>query len=205
MTAARGTRSTVFGTTTPLAGIRSAISGAITGIRSVSATMTGAAGRNSVWGYRLARSYCVLDTIAGFSLQFVHTGLVVWRAVGGGGRPLFGPIYPWWWWRPYVWNSWTLHLFRTGRRSPVTEDYGTDIVVEGDEVYIEGQPVATALPITGPRPCKSGTPGQRRLRPRPGRPKEPRPSGVPLGVWALTQESQGEPSCFTSSPSGRAA
>ncbi len=96
----------------------------------------------SVWGYRLARAACVIDATRDFYCNLYTPDW--WYGCGWWHRPAYvRPIDPWWWWRPYVWNSWS-YVYSEPAPIPVTYDYGTDIVVEGDQVYVAGEPVASA-------------------------------------------------------------
>lgn len=147
----------------------------------------------SVWGYRLARSYCVLDTTRDFYCNLFTPDW--WAGCGWWHQPAFvRPINPWWWWRSYTWSMWTT-VYSEPAPIPVTDDYGTDIVIEAGEVYIEGKPVASVSDYRA-QAVQIGNPGTSPVPPAPPETEGGAEEWSPLGVWALTQESEGDAVMF---------
>lgn len=149
--------------------------------------------RGSVWGYRLARSNCVLDSTRDFYCDLFTPDW--WAGCGWWHRPAFvRPIDPWWWWRPCTWGVWT-YVYSEPTPAPVTDDYGTDVVIEGDQVYVEGQPVASVSDYRA-QAVQIGNPAASPGPPAPAETEGAAEEWMPLGVWALTQESQGDAHMF---------
>lgn len=62
-------------------------------------------------------------------------------------------------------------------------DYGVHVVYQGDDVYVDGKPAATASQYSKQAIELANTSADQ-PPPEPGS----RPNGLPLGVWALAQE-----------------
>jgi hypothetical protein len=104
-------------------------------------------------------------------------------------------VSPWWWWRPFAWASAGAFFGATLAPQPVIYDPGTTVIYEGDTYYVNGQasgtataarqsaielatPVVAEIPV--PEPVAEGQPEE----------------WLPLGVWALTQQEQGDATMF---------
>lgn len=108
--------------------------------------------------------------------------------------PLPG-ISPWWWWRPFAWASAGAFFGAALAPQPIVYDPGTTVIYEGDTYYVDGKAagsatearqaaVALATPEVEEPPIPDPAPE--------GQPEE----WLPLGVWALTQQEQGDATMF---------
>jgi hypothetical protein len=99
-----------------------------------------------------------------------------------------------WWWAPATVGLVTGFVTGTATLEPYYYDYGVTTVYEGDTVYVDGKPagstkaytenaVALADKVTEPPP------------PTPAK-KEGSEEWLPMGVWALTQEQEGDAVMF---------
>ncbi len=102
-------------------------------------------------------------------------------------------VKTWWWWRPVVWTSWAIVWGATQPPPPVVYDYGTDIIIKKEIVYVDGketvpaveyrqQAIKLANPATPPPPPVPQSDNDTSL--------------IPLGVWALVQEDKGDAIMF---------
>jgi hypothetical protein len=119
-----------------------------------------------------------------------------WRYAWWNPHPrVIVDVSPWWWWRPATWTGITAFFGPTWPGEPVYYDPGVSVVYEGDEVYIEGSvagsvadydqvayalanPAVEAAPV--PAPVAEGQQAE----------------WLPLGVWAFTQEREGDAVMF---------
>jgi len=119
-----------------------------------------------------------------------------WRYARWNPRPrAIVEVSPWWWWRPATWGGITAFFGPTWSAAPVYCDPGVSVVYEGDEVYIDGSaagsvadydrvayalasPAIEAAPV--PEPVAEGHQAE----------------WLPLGVWAFTQEREGDAVMF---------
>jgi hypothetical protein len=95
----------------------------------------------------------------------------------------------WWWWRPCAWQPLSTWIYDTAP-APVYADYGMTVIYEDETVYIDNQPypiaeysepiVEIAATIEQPPPP---VPAEA------GKPEE----WMPLGVFALVEEEEGDP------------
>ena len=74
-------------------------------------------------------------------------------------------------------------------------DYGVNVVYEGDEVYSDGRPIATAKQYSQQATVLANTPTQQPPAPMPPEPVQAA-EYLPLGVWAMVQEEKGDASTF---------
>jgi hypothetical protein len=102
-------------------------------------------------------------------------------------------VSPWWCWQgPADFGSYSA-IYNSAPPDAVTDDYGTDIVMNGDNVYVDGQDTgsaeawrAQAIALANPT-----------VMPPPPLPQgDNDPSIMPLGVWALTAEETGNAVIF---------
>jgi hypothetical protein len=102
---------------------------------------------------------------------------------------------PWWWWKPLAWSGVGAFFGAAIASDPVDYDPGTTVVYEGDNYYVDGEPQGTAtearqeaIVLATPEVAEVPVP-------------EPAAEGqqeewMPLGVWALTQQEQGDATMF---------
>ena len=121
-----------------------------------------------------------------------------WGSVWWRPRPIipFGiNVSPWWWWRPLAWTSVGVFFGSTIASQPITYDPGTTVIIEGDTFFVNGQESGTATEarvaareLAIPEVAEIPVPEP----PMEGQPEE----WLPLGVWALTQQEQGDATMF---------
>jgi uncharacterized protein (TIGR03000 family) len=131
-----------------------------------------------------------------FTTPYFGSGLALRGAAIRGGYYHWGAFGPGWWganvgaWRPYGWNvarawGWANWAGLTNwfgwTAAPVDYDYGTNIVYQGDQVYVDNQPGPTAdayyqqaadLALTAPAAPPADENGD---------------AWLPLGVFSLVQ------------------
>jgi hypothetical protein len=161
--------------------------------------------RRGVWDFRRDRCHELWYRTGplGFHNSFFNVhwwGTSWWRP-----RPLPALARsPWWWWRPLRWTSVSVFWGPAIAPQPVIYDPGTTVFYEGDTVYIDGQPsgqataaradaVALANPVLEETPVPDP--------PATGADNEdgtgsPEGDWLPVGVWALTQQQQGDATMF---------
>ena len=106
---------------------------------------------------------------------------------------------PWWWWgAATVATAGTflaLDAIHDATYQPPVYDYGVNVVYQGDEVYVDGQPAATAQEYSQQAIALANTPAE---QPPPPAPPEPgqQAEWLPMGVWALAQEEKGDAYMF---------
>ena len=109
--------------------------------------------------------------------------------------PIGVAVSPWWWWSPFVWTSVGAFFGATIASQPIIYDPGTTALYEGDTYYVDGQPVSSADEareaadeLANPEVAETPVPEPAME----GQPEE----WLPLGVWALTQQEQGDVTMF---------
>ena len=148
--------------------------------------------RKDVWDFRMDRADDIRDFV-----RDSHCGWFTpnWYQSCGWwhGGHVHVNVNPWWWWRPVVWTSWAVVWGATQPPPPVVYDYGTDIVIKKEIVYVDGketvpaaqyrqEAIALATPATPPPPPVPASDDDKSL--------------IPLGVWALVQEDKGDAVMF---------
>ena len=104
-------------------------------------------------------------------------------------------VSPWWWWRPFAWASAGAFFGTTLAPQPVVYDPGTTVIYEGDTYYVDGKPSGTAT-AARQSAIQLATPVVEEI-PVPEPVAEGQPEAwLPLGVWALTQQEQGDATMF---------
>jgi hypothetical protein len=121
----------------------------------------------------------------------------------GGSGWWHGPVYaganPWWWWgaatAATVGTFLAIDAIQSAAYQPPVYDYGVNVVYEGDEVYVDGKPAATATEYSQQAIALANQPS---VQPPPPTPPEPgqQAEWLPLGVWALAQEEKGDAYMF---------
>ena len=104
-------------------------------------------------------------------------------------------VSPWWAWRPVVWTTIGAFFGAAIAPQPVVYDPGTTVIYEGDTYSINGQASGSATEARR-AVAELATPAVAEI-PVP----EPAEEGqaetwLPLGVWALTQQEQGDATMF---------
>ncbi len=117
---------------------------------------------------------------------------------------------PWWWWRPVAWASIGYFFGEAIASDPVVYDPGTTVIYEGDTIYINGEsagdandyrketialanPTVGEVPVPQPPPAPEGTDPDEAVEDDPAKPAG---DWLPVGVWALTQQEQGDATMF---------
>ena len=122
-----------------------------------------------------------------------------WGGSGWYRGPSFYGGNPWWWWgAATVATAGTflaLDAIHDATYQPPVYDYGVNVVYQGDEVYIDGQPAATAQEYSQQAIALANTPAQQPPPPAPPEPGQPA-EWLPMGVWALAQEEKGDAYMF---------
>ncbi|MEM7144099.1 MAG: hypothetical protein AAF591_03125 [Verrucomicrobiota bacterium] len=159
--------------------------------------------RQDVWGYRGNRCREVWYRCGplNYHNHFFNThwfGSCWWRP-----RPyVYHNCSPWWWWRPVRWVSIGFFFGQALQPDPIVYYPGTTVIYEGDTVYINGEdsgdatthrqdaidlanPVVEETPI--PNPPENAEDED---------PDKPQGDWLPVGVWALTQQEQGDATMF---------
>lgn len=102
---------------------------------------------------------------------------------------------PWWWWQQPTYSSYTEFYGNTVAPQPVVYDPGTTVVYEGDTVYVNGTSAGSATQYRE-QVTQLATPAVEEY-PVPDPVAEGQPqTWMPLGVWALTQQEQGDANMF---------
>ncbi len=104
-------------------------------------------------------------------------------------------VSPWWWWRPFAWATAGAFFGATIAPQPVVYDPGTTVIIEGDTYYVDGKPSGTATEARKAAAVLATPAVQEIPVPEPVAEGEPE-AWLPLGVWALTQQEQGDATMF---------
>jgi hypothetical protein len=106
---------------------------------------------------------------------------------------------PWWWWgaatTATVGTFLAINAIQDAAYQPPVYDYGVNVVYQGDEVYVDGKPTATAKEYSQQAIALANTPAEQPPAPAPPEPGQPA-EWLPLGVWALAQEEKGDAYMF---------
>jgi hypothetical protein len=106
---------------------------------------------------------------------------------------------PWWWWGAAtvgtIGTFLALDAIQDATYQPPIYDYGVNVVYQGDEVYVDGKPTATAEEYSKEAVALANQPS---TQPPPPAPPETgqQAEWLPLGVWALAQEEKGDAYMF---------
>jgi hypothetical protein len=106
---------------------------------------------------------------------------------------------PWWWWGAAtvgtIGTFLALDAIQDATYQPPVYDYGVNVVYQGDEVYVDGKPTATAKEYSQQAVALANQPS---AQPPPPAPPETgqQAEWLPLGVWALAQEEKGDAYLF---------
>jgi hypothetical protein len=102
---------------------------------------------------------------------------------------------PWWWWQPCGWDSVGAFFGPTIGAEPIIYDPGTTVIYEGDMYYVDGVAAGSAVEarraasdLASPPVAEFPVP----IPPAQGQSQD----WLPMGVWALTQQEQGDATMF---------
>jgi hypothetical protein len=104
-------------------------------------------------------------------------------------------LSPWWWWRPVSYPVYTTFYGPAWPVQPVVYDPGTTVIIEGDVVYMNGQPSGSATVHRQQTIALASPPLDTYPVPEPAVEGQPE-TWLPLGVWALTQQEDGDAVMF---------
>ena len=102
---------------------------------------------------------------------------------------------PWWWWQPFAYASAGAFFGNTVVSQPVVYDPGTTVIYEGDTYYVNGQASGSASQARQAAATLATPPVAEIPVPEPPMEGQPQ-TWMPLGVWALTQQEQGDATMF---------
>jgi hypothetical protein len=109
----------------------------------------------------------------------------------------FRPAAPWFWWN-FATTASLADWLAWGGVTPLYYNYGDNVVYGDDTIYLDQQPVANVDAYID-QATQLALAGAQALAPAAASTEEapaPQPEWLPLGVFALTHEEQGEPTIF---------
>jgi hypothetical protein len=101
---------------------------------------------------------------------------------------------PWWWWQPFTWDS-VGSFFGPTVAEPIAYDPGTTVIYEGDTYYVDGVAAGSAVEARRAASDLASPPVEHFPVPAPPAAGQPQ-DWLPMGVWALTQQEQGDATMF---------
>jgi len=105
-------------------------------------------------------------------------------------------VSPWWWWRPASYTTVSAFYGPTYPAQPVIYDPGTTVIYEGDTIYINGESAGSATEYRE-KTIELATPEVETYPvPEPPKDEAAQAEWLPMGVWALTQQEQGDAVMF---------
>ena len=147
--------------------------------------------RKDVWDYRADRANEIRNSIRdGHDHWFTPDW---WHGCGwwyGGNINI--NLNPWWWWQPVIWPGYWV-VYGSVLPEPFVYDYGTDIVMESNDVYVDGEQIDSAADYRQ-QALALANPSDVPPPPAPIDAKDA--SIIPLGVWALVQQEKGDAIMF---------
>ena len=106
---------------------------------------------------------------------------------------------PWWWWGTATLATagtfLAIDAIQEATYQPPVYDYGVNVVYQGDDVYVDGKPTASATEYANQAIALANEPAVQPLAPAPPE-TGGQPDWLPLGVWALAQEEKGDAYMF---------
>jgi hypothetical protein len=122
-----------------------------------------------------------------------------WGGCGWYNGPSNWGGNPWWWWgaatAATVGTFLAIDAIQDATYQPPVYDYGVNVVYQGDEVYVDGKPSATAKQDSQQAIALANTAAEQPPPPTPPQQGQ-QPEWLPLGVWALAQEEKGDAYMF---------
>jgi hypothetical protein len=160
--------------------------------------------RQDVVDFRGDRCEEIWDGCYGYHDRFFHhgywgSGACWWgaAAVAGTAAAVTSAIIsPWWWWRPATYTSVATFYGPTYPAQPVVYDPGTTVIYEGDTIYINGKEAGNAVEYREKTIELASPPVETYPVPEPPAEEGEAETWLPLGVWALTQQEQGDAVMF---------
>ncbi|MDH4477942.1 MAG: hypothetical protein QE274_15820 [Verrucomicrobiaceae bacterium] len=162
-----------------------------------------------VWGYRGHRCNEIWYRTAPFHYHNSFFNVHWWGSCWWHPRPIVYAHSPWWWWRPVLWSSVGYFFGQAIAPQPIVYDPGTTVIYEGDTIYINGQSagnattyreqtIALANPVLEDIPVPTPPPDTAEPISETTETALAQPQGdwLPVGVWALTQQEQGDATMF---------
>ena len=104
-------------------------------------------------------------------------------------------LSPWWWWQPVTYPAYTTFYGPAWPPQPVVYDPGTNIIIEGDVIYQNGQSMGSATEYRQQTIALASPAVEEYPVPEPVVEGQPA-AWLPLGVWALTQQEEGDAVMF---------
>lgn len=104
-------------------------------------------------------------------------------------------LSPWWWWRPVTYPVYTTFYGPTWPQQPIVYDPGTNIIIEGDVIIMNGREAGSATDHRRQTIALATPPVTTYPVPEPAQEGQPE-TWLPLGVWALTQQEEGDAVMF---------
>jgi hypothetical protein len=151
--------------------------------------------RHDVWDYRKDRCEEIWDNVRDYHEHFFDDhwwGYVWWNSYPS---VYYADYSPWWWWRPVDWVGVSTFFGPEVIADPVYWDPGTTIIYEGDTVYVNGDPAGPAVEYRRKALDLARPPVEEVPVPAPA-PVGEEQVWLPMGVWALTQQEQGDAVMF---------
>lgn len=157
--------------------------------------------RRDVVDFRRDRCHEVWDHCYGYHDRFFHHGYwggCWWgAAVAGTAAAVTSAIIsPWWWWRPATYTTVATFYGPTYPAQPVIYDPGTTVIYEGDTIYINGRESGNAVEYRQKTIELASPPVETYPVPEPPAEEGQPENWLPMGVWALTQQEQGDAVMF---------
>jgi hypothetical protein len=153
--------------------------------------------KNNVNNFRNNRSIEINNNIQNHFDNNFNTSW--WGGTGWYRGPSYYGGNPWWWWGAAtvatVGTFLALDAIHDVTYQLPVYDYGVNVVYQGDEVYVDGQPAATAQEYSQQAIALANTPATQPPPPAPSEPGQPA-EWLPMGVWALAQEEKGDAYMF---------
>jgi hypothetical protein len=106
----------------------------------------------------------------------------------------FAYCSPWWWWNSCTWPD-AVSFLGADWAQPAYYDYGTSVIDDGREVYVDGQNAGSSADYAQDAAALANAPGSAEL-PAPPPMAESAPDWQPFGVFALAQERSGDATMF---------
>jgi hypothetical protein len=152
--------------------------------------------RNDVWDYRKDRCEEIWDKREDYWDDVFDNNwwnYCPWRPASALSVSV--NTSPWWWWQSFSTASASNFFGGTVSPQPVVYDPGTTVIYEGDTYYVDGKASGSATEARQTA-IQLATPAVQEIPvPEPAAEGQPE-TWLPLGVWALTQQEQGDANMF---------
>jgi hypothetical protein len=155
--------------------------------------------RADVWRFRGGRANEIWFHNTRFHLHDRFFNPFWWGSSWWGPRITIRTGSPWWWWRPAPWRSIRLFFGAALAPTPILFDPGTSVIFVDNTVYVEGRDAGSAeafresaIVLANPELDEIPVPAPAENDDA----ENPTGDWLPLGVWALTQQEQGDATMF---------